>query len=57
MLAETRGTEQEEIEAALLDIDAELDRLERPLLAERPVERLDLGRGLEAELFQIAALV
>ena len=56
-LAETRLADQEKIETLLIDIDPELDRLQRALLAEWSVERLEPVRGFEVELLQIAALV
>ena len=48
-LARGRRAQHEHIEVVALDVGAELDGLQRPILADQPGDGLQLVRGLEAE--------
>jgi hypothetical protein len=53
VLADARRPEREQVVALLPDADAEADRLDRPVLTDDILERLEIVRGLECELGRI----
>ena len=57
VLAETGGSNDEEIESLLLDIDAEFNRLQGPILSQRLIERFEFSRAIEVKLLEITTLV